>query len=311
MNMKILLRKKPVAITLLVIMLVILSMAGQLTYAVSADPPELRWFSVTQLGVTHVVEPIQNVPSAVDFYNYRSASGHTPHMEDSVSKIYLYSDGSELNQIMHHNMDNSLIYYMRVDFNLEGVPAGAYMALSDDPNYTWNPDRPNGQEFALLFITCSAFSYVQAGIIKDWSASVGSIERGKETPSDLSISFRNSGTNYVENVNILVVDPGDLEITPPARQIGYMSAGESRSLNFSVTAPEHLTPTDYVVTFQISYYDSNGMFSKEAKTASVTVVEGTADFPVAYALIATLAIVTIIVTASYLRVKREKHSEDE
>jgi hypothetical protein len=36
-----------------------------------------------------------------------------------------------------------------VDFDLEGVPAGAYTALSDDPVHAWNATRPGGREFDL------------------------------------------------------------------------------------------------------------------------------------------------------------------
>ena len=108
-------------------------------------------FTVTQLEKTYVVDPIKGASSAVNFYDYYSASGHTPFMEDLVSKIYLYRDttSDELSLIMHHSMDNSVSGNMRVNFNLEGVPAGAYTALSDDPSHAWNATRPGGREFDL------------------------------------------------------------------------------------------------------------------------------------------------------------------
>ncbi|UCF58502.1 MAG: hypothetical protein JSV15_05375 [Candidatus Bathyarchaeota archaeon] len=113
--------------------------------------PESGYIAVTQLGVTHMVDPIEMAQSAVDFYDYWSASGHTPFMEDLVSKIYVYKDTTtgELSLIMHHSIDNSASGNMRVNFNLEGVPAGAYTALSDDPSHAWNATRPGGHEFDL------------------------------------------------------------------------------------------------------------------------------------------------------------------
>jgi hypothetical protein len=83
---------------------------------------------------THIVHPIERANSAAAFYDYWSASAHTPFVQASVSKIYLYHDttSGELSLIMHHGMDNEAATGMAVQFNLQGVPAGAYTALSDD-----------------------------------------------------------------------------------------------------------------------------------------------------------------------------------
>jgi hypothetical protein len=139
--------KKLVAVVLLAAMLVAVPMFISPTQAVS----EQELFSVTQSGVTYVVAPIEGVMSAVDFYDYYSDSGHTPYMEDLVSKIYLYRDttSGELSLIMHHSIDDSVSDCMRVDFYIEGIPEGAYTALSDDPYHPWNETRPEGREFDL------------------------------------------------------------------------------------------------------------------------------------------------------------------
>jgi subtilisin family serine protease len=107
-------------------------------------------FIVTQSEETYIIDLIEGTQSAVDFYDYYSSSGHTPFMKDLVSKIYLYNDitSGELSLIMHHSKDDSTSSYMRVDFNLEGVPEGAYVALSDDSTHKWNKTRnPKGLEF--------------------------------------------------------------------------------------------------------------------------------------------------------------------
>ncbi|MFX0184857.1 MAG: hypothetical protein ACFE95_17375, partial [Candidatus Hodarchaeota archaeon] len=108
-------------------------------------------FIVNQSGTTYTIDLIESTQSAADFYDYWSASGHTPFMEDQISKIYLYHDttSGELSLIMHHSIDNSLSGNMRVNFNFEGVPVGAYTALSDDPFHKWNETRPEGREFDL------------------------------------------------------------------------------------------------------------------------------------------------------------------
>jgi subtilisin family serine protease len=105
--------------------------------------------TVSQLGSSYVVAPIEDAQDAVSFYDYFSASGHTPYMEDLVSKIYVYEDTNtgERSLIIHHSIDNSVSGNMLVDFYLDGVPTGAFVALSDDPSHTWNASRIGGFEF--------------------------------------------------------------------------------------------------------------------------------------------------------------------
>ena len=107
------------------------------------------FYAITQSSTTNLVEPILgNVPSD-EFYDYWSSSGHTLYMEDQVSKIYLYKDDTgALSLIIHHSIDNSEEDYMRVDFDFEGVPEAAYVALSDDNSHFWG-GLPNGREFDL------------------------------------------------------------------------------------------------------------------------------------------------------------------
>ena len=69
-------------------------------------------------------------------------------MEDQASKLYFYEDpAGNLSLVMHHSIDNSVSRYMRVDFDFEGIPDGAYVSVSDDPWHAW--DAPRGQEFSL------------------------------------------------------------------------------------------------------------------------------------------------------------------
>jgi hypothetical protein len=103
-----------------------------------------------QGGVTHTVEVIQGTTDVASFYDYYSASAHTPYMEDQVSKLYFYKDpAGNLSLVMHHSMDNSASNYMRVDFDFEGIPDGAYVSVSDDPFHRWDP--PRRKEFSLAY----------------------------------------------------------------------------------------------------------------------------------------------------------------
>lgn len=143
--------KKAAVAALFAIMLVVLSMFVSIARSADSNNSEPSLYSVTQLGATYVVEPIQGDVSVVCFYDYSSDSGHTPYMEDLVSKVYLYreTESGDLSLVMHHSVDDSVSEYMRVDFDLEGVPEGAYTAVSDDPQHGWNESRPYGREFDL------------------------------------------------------------------------------------------------------------------------------------------------------------------
>lgn len=119
---------------------------------VHAVTEESTFYSITQSGSTYLVEAIGDTQSAVAFYDYYSSSGHTPYMEDQVSKIYLYEDGEgTVSLIIHHSIDYSISEYMRVNFDFEGIPEVAYVALSDDTNHNWEGGHSNNVEFDLSY----------------------------------------------------------------------------------------------------------------------------------------------------------------
>ena len=124
-----------------------LTVVSLLCVVLSASPADAN-FILKQGSQTYEIETIKGTTDVVSFYDYYSASAHTPFMEDQVSKIYLYEDTSgNVSLVMHHAIDNSLCNYMRVDFDFEGIPDGAYVAFSDDPSHGW--DSPRTQEFSL------------------------------------------------------------------------------------------------------------------------------------------------------------------
>jgi hypothetical protein len=138
-------------------------------------------FTVTQSDITHRVVPIRNTESAASFYDYYSASGHTPYMEYEVGKLYLYRDitSGELSLIMHQSIDDSPAGDMRSDFDFTGIPDGAYVAVSDDPAHGWDP--PRTQEFDIdaepeghWFHSANSDGGVLAGLPMDqeWSITI-------------------------------------------------------------------------------------------------------------------------------------------
>ena len=109
---------------------------------------------VTQAGVTHTVKPIERAKSAKVFYNFRSDSAHTPFVENNVSKLYMYRDSTrgKLSLIVHHGKDNQPGGWFRVDFDFSGIPADAFVAVSDDLYHKWSGStHPEGQELDLRY----------------------------------------------------------------------------------------------------------------------------------------------------------------
>jgi hypothetical protein len=130
---------------------------------------------VEQDGLSQVVEPVKRNQDAVSFYDYYSASGHTPFMEDSVAKLYLYEDlgSGQLSLVIHHHREPGYpSEILRADFDFTGVPAGVYVAVSDDPDHQWDP--PRGQELDLTLEPEGHWQHGQnsdGGVLSDFPTS--------------------------------------------------------------------------------------------------------------------------------------------
>jgi hypothetical protein len=109
-------------------------------------------FTLTQEGITYSIPVLEKAQDVVAFYNYYSASSHTGYEVAYESKVFLYRNtiDNSLHLIFTHNID-----YPpptgdgRVDFDLSGIPPGAYVSQSDDPSHAWDP--PRTQEFSLAY----------------------------------------------------------------------------------------------------------------------------------------------------------------
>ena len=109
-------------------------------------------FKIIQGNEEWIVSPVIETQSAVDFYDYHSESGHTPFMESHISKIYLYEDTStgELSLVFHQGIDNDTPGTMSAKYDFVGIPSGAYVSVSDDPEGIGSsPRSPELDEFSL------------------------------------------------------------------------------------------------------------------------------------------------------------------
>jgi len=120
-------------------------------------PPRVRIntaliFTLTQGDSTYSIPVLEKAQDVVAFYNYYSASSHTGYEVAYESKVFLYRNtiDNSLHLIMTHNIDYPPPTGSgRVDFDLSGIPAGAYVSQSDDPSHPWDP--PRTQEFSLAY----------------------------------------------------------------------------------------------------------------------------------------------------------------
>jgi len=140
--------------------------------------PVGKFYSITQGGVTQLVEPIRGNVSAQDFYAYNVSvgSGFAPYMEAGKSKIYLYEDTvtGALSLIIHHNKYLALVNFW-VNMTLGGLPIGTDVLLQDDPT---------AEDFLGLMGGGVAFGYWWVG---NWSGgnSDGGILGGLEYPESV------------------------------------------------------------------------------------------------------------------------------
>ncbi len=127
-------KNKSILTTLFSVVLIV-----ALTVLPVASAEEQR-FNITHDTMEIPVNPIMGSKDAVSFYDYdpQTWSGYTPYMEENTSKIYLYKDTTtgNLSLIIHHGTDKGTTTgsSYKVEFNLNGMPDEAYVALCDDPN---------------------------------------------------------------------------------------------------------------------------------------------------------------------------------
>jgi len=97
-------------------------------------------FTLTQGALSAQIQAVERAQSAASFYNYFSASSHTGFEAPHESKLFLYRDTTTgaLSLFITHNIDadSSGIFTGpgAVTFDMSGIPPGAFVAQSDDPN---------------------------------------------------------------------------------------------------------------------------------------------------------------------------------
>ncbi len=109
--------------------------------------------------------------------------------------------------------------------------------------------------------------------VTNWSPETLSVEKGKTTPSSLSVSFDNGGNDYMYDAEMSVVDSDGLEVSPQSQSLGDISSDGTKSTSFSITAPTTATLGTHTISFQIDYDDFRGVSHSETKKATVSVTK--------------------------------------
>jgi cysteine-rich repeat protein len=107
---------------------------------------DLPAFMLVQGSLARAVSPVGRQASVVEFYDYKSASAHTGFEDLRGSRLFLYRDlspGGLLSLVTIHGIDaqasGEVQPSSRVQQEFSGVPAGAFVAVSDDKNELVKP----------------------------------------------------------------------------------------------------------------------------------------------------------------------------
>ncbi|MBN1195763.1 MAG: hypothetical protein JXA08_10590 [Methanomicrobiaceae archaeon] len=165
-------------------------------------------YTVTQGSNSWDVTPVTGSNTIAGFYDYTSVSSHTGYEEIYVSKIYLYLDttNNKLGLIMHHNIDTTG-GSGSCEFDLQNVPAGSVVVVSDDAgefslskepegNWAWT-DNTDGGAIELPQNVAWAITVVPnfQGGIQYWKYLKGDgsvIQLGVACPGPVMISYEPS-----------------------------------------------------------------------------------------------------------------------
>ncbi len=92
-------------------------------------------YTVTQGAFFRTVQPVEGAQTVTTFYDYYSASAHTPFVEAYASVLFLYraTGSGTLYLVFHFNIDDGGSPDAETTVGLTGVPGGAGAVLSDDP----------------------------------------------------------------------------------------------------------------------------------------------------------------------------------
>lgn len=230
------------------------------TVNISNSPPEIYSstyvYTLTQGNFSQTIPAVEKPQSSASFYNYYSSSSHTGFEKIGESKVFLYRDitTNGVSLIVTHDRDDSPFLRMRVDFDFSGIPSGAYVAQSDDPNHPW--DWPRTQEFSLAYPAMEGhwfhFTNTDGGVLaglptnSSWAITINPLYWENIT-SWVYHYATGSGINLVMNASITIAYQAQTEDTT-------VETDEGTAITLGAFAKDKGTD-DTTLNYQIQWND--------------------------------------------------------
>src|SRR3990172_6269290 len=192
-------------------------------------------FTLTQGGVTVPIELSFGTSDASIFYQYYGASSHMGFETAFQSNMLLHRQTTtgNLSLIFTHNIDRDSSGQAtgigEVSLDLSGIPAGAFVNLSDDPSHCW--DAPRCQEFSLAYSLEGQWMYIDntdGGILRGLpTASAWCI-----TVSPVHFSNINSWVYYSNGVDVnLAMNQNATLCSTPQVDVGQVIVAEGEEVS--------------------------------------------------------------------------------
>jgi len=189
-------------------------------------------YSVDQ-GTTHyTVTPVALAKGIAAFYDYTSASAHTPYVEAFASVLFLYKDTTtdRVYFVFHFNVDNGGSTDAKASADFLGIPSGASVAVSDDPGEFSLGRSLEGQFQYFLNTDGGALGPLPQG--SDWAMKVTFTHFGIEPPN-VQRWVDGNGTRLALAMNGVVTVASECNAKPHADAGGPYSGVEGSPITFN------------------------------------------------------------------------------
>ncbi|MCS4537446.1 MAG: hypothetical protein HYY67_01130 [Thaumarchaeota archaeon] len=101
--------------------------------------------------------------------------------------------------------------------------------------------------------TVTGSFFVVSLSIQDWTQDRVTVQRGRDTATNLIVRFRNGGNDLMSGIVLSVLDSRGLAISPASQELGDASPSGIKTTSFGVSAPASVSVGSYTVTFRIAY----------------------------------------------------------
>ncbi len=234
-----------------VLLLLIINLNSNLTYA------QEKHAFIKSVNVPSKIYYTDTYWLSVTVHNYDAGvSGANLHFDAYLDGNYWFTSSTQY--VWRGNDYTWSLYYNNLNVGTHKVHMVLYWL--DGSNRRW---QDTSSDYGTLVVRL---------YLSNWSPQPLSIEKGKNIPSALAISFTNGGNDIMYDTTVLIKDSKGLAFSPFSQNVGNTMPEGKTTLSFFVTAPRTLDTGTYNVLFDVSYKDFMGRTYTETKTATINVV---------------------------------------